>query len=340
MSKQLFKQWKAGFCRKEFFMEQIDFTNIEGIKVGHAQNFDAATGCTVVICEEGAVAGVDVRGGSPSTRETDALNPVNVRKSIHAVLLAGGSAFGLDAAAGVMQYLEEHQVGRDVRVTKVPIVCGAVLFDLKCGDYKVRPDQKMGYQACQNASSLNPANGSVGAGTGATVGKTKGLDFAMKGGIGSSCLKTGNLMVGALMAVNCIGDVYDGQAHRIIAGVLNPDKKSVGSTEEWLIENHRKKSDIFSENTIIGVVATNANLTKAEANKLAAISQNGIARAVRPAHTAFDGDTIFSMATGKVEANPDAVGVLAAMAVENAIVKAVKSAESLADYPAYRDIFK
>lgn len=321
-------------------MEQVNFTDIEGIKAGHAQDFAAATGCTVVICEEGAVAGVDVRGGSPGTRETDALNPVNIRKSIHAVLLAGGSAFGLDAAAGVMQFLEQHNIGRDVRVTKVPIVCGAILFDLKCGDYKVRPDKRMGYEACLNAGRRTLLNGSVGAGTGATIGKIKGPRYTMKGGIGSICLKVGDLMVGALMAVNCVGDIYDGRTHQIIAGVLNQDKKSLGNTEKLMIENYSDNTDIFSENTVIGVVVTNASLTKAEANKLASISQNGIARAVRPAHTTFDGDTIFTMATGKVTANFNVVSVLAARAVEKAIVKAVKSADSIAGFTAYKDLFK
>ncbi len=320
-------------------MEQVGFTDIRGIKVGHAQDFGAATGCTVVICEAGAVAGVDVRGGSPSTRETDALDSVNVREAIHAVLLSGGSAFGLDAAAGVMQYLEEHHVGRDVRVTKVPIVCGAVLFDLKCGNHMIRPDKNMGYEACENANTNAVINGSVGAGTGATIGKIKGLNYAMKGGIGSFCLKSRELMVGALMAVNCIGDVYDDETHRIIAGARNNDKKSIGNSEELMIKNYSDNTDIFSENTVVGVVTTNAKLSKAEANKLATISHNGIARAVRPAHTTFDGDTIFTMATCEMEANFNVVCVMAARAVERAIVQAVKCADSIAGFPSYKDLF-
>jgi L-aminopeptidase/D-esterase-like protein len=318
-------------------MEQVNFTDIGGIRVGHAQNFEAATGCTVILCEEGAVAGVDVRGGSPGTRETDALNPVNACKSIHAVLLSGGSAFGLDAAGGVMQYLEERGVGRDVKVTKVPIVCGAILFDLKCGDFRIRPDKAMGYEACKNAAAGNFPIGSIGAGTGATVGKMRGTEFAMKGGIGSFALKTGDLIVGTVIAVNCVGDVYDADAGRIIAGMLGKGN-AVGGTEDYILERSAGK-DLFSENTVIGVVATNANLTKAEANKLAAIAQDGIARAVRPAHTVFDGDTIFTMATGKATADFNAVSVLAVRAVEKAIVQAVKSAAPLAGYPAYRDFF-
>jgi L-aminopeptidase/D-esterase-like protein len=319
-------------------VKQVEFTDIYGLKVGHAQNLRAATGCTVVLCEKGAVAGVDVRGGSPSTRETDALNPVNLRKSVHAVLLAGGSAFGLDAAAGVMQYLEERGIGRDVKVTRVPIVCGAILFDLKCGDYRVRPDKAMGYEACRNAGSGPVSMGSIGAGTGATIGKIKGPDYAMKGGVGSFCLQAGDLMVGAVMAVNCMGDVYDEREQRVIAGVLNEDKKTVGSTEALMIENYRNETDLFSGNTVIGVVGTNAVLTKAEANKLACVSQNGIARAVRPAHTTSDGDTVFTMATGKVKADPDVVGILAARSVENAILQAVRSARSVSGFPACQDL--
>ncbi len=319
-------------------MEQVNFSSINGIKVGHAQNFEAATGCTVILCEEGAVAGVDVRGGSPGTRETDALNPVNIRKTIHAVLLAGGSAFGLDAAAGVMQYLEERHIGRDVKVTKVPIVCGAILFDLKCGDFRIRPDKAMGYEACRNAVAGDFSIGSVGAGTGATVGKIRGPKFAMKGGIGSFALKSDDLVVGAVMAVNCVGDVYDAETGRIIAGLLSEDRKSVGGTEDFILERSSGK-DLFSENTIIGAVVTNAILTKAEANKLASVSQDGIARAVYPAHTTFDGDTIFTMATGKINADFNAVSIMAVRAVEKAILEAVKRAESLAGFPAYQDLF-
>ena len=319
---------------------ETDFTAVGGLKVGHAQDLKAATGCTVVLCEQGATAGVDVRGGSPSTRETDALNPVNLRESIHAVLLAGGSAFGLDAAAGVMQYLEERGIGRDVRVARVPIVCGAVLFDLKCGDSRVRPDREMGYRACQNAGTGPFPEGSVGAGTGATVGKINGPACAMKGGLGSSCLQTGDLMVGAVMAVNCMGDVYDGRTRRIIAGARKRGRAAFENTERFMVEHYRDRTDIFSENTVIGVVATNARLSKAEANKLASVAQDGIARAVRPAHTTFDGDTIFSMATGEVETNLNVAGILAARAVESAIVRAVKRADSLGGFPAYRDLFK
>ncbi len=190
-------------------LKQIDFLQIDGIKVGHAQNSEAATGCTVIISEEGARVGVDVRGGAPGTRETDLLNPVNLVQEVHAILLAGGSAFGLDAAAGVMQFLEEKDIGFDVQVTHVPIVCGAALFDLTIGDHSIRPDRKMGYQACLNAGSGKSATGSIGAGTGATVGKILGMERAIKSGLGCFALQTGDLKVGALVAVNCLGDILD-----------------------------------------------------------------------------------------------------------------------------------
>jgi L-aminopeptidase/D-esterase-like protein len=310
-------------------MEIVKFTDISGIKVGHEQNLEAGTGCTVIICEEGAHAGVDVRGGSPGTRETDLLNPVNLVEQVHAVMLAGGSAFGLDAASGIMQYLEERGVGFDVGFTKVPIVSGAILFDLACGDYRVRPDKEMGYKACLNSNSLECPEGTVGAGTGATVGKFLGMEYAMKGGLGTYCFKTGDLMVGAIVAVNCLGDVVDSRNGKILAGTLSEDKMSFANTEELMIKQYDSKKKLFSGNTTIGVVATNAQLNKAQANKVASMAHNGYGRTIRPAHSMFDGDTVFAMATGKVEADINVVGMLAARAVEHAVIRAVKTATPL-----------
>ena len=213
-------------------MREIAFTAIEDIKVGHAQNLEAATGCTVILCEEGATAGVDVRGGAPGTRETDLLNPVNLIEKVHAIFLAGGSAFGLDAAAGIMRYLEEKQIGFDVQVTKVPIVCGAVLFDLTIGDHRVRPDKEMGYQACLNAGNTECRQGNIGAGTGATVGKIHGMKHAMKSGLGCYALQVDVLKIGALVAVNCLGDVIDPNTGERLAGPLNEDMRTLGNTEE------------------------------------------------------------------------------------------------------------
>jgi L-aminopeptidase/D-esterase-like protein len=334
---------------EESLVKSTDIRNIQGIHIGHAQDLEAATGCTVIICEEGAVAGVDVRGGSPSTRETDGLSLVSLRQKIHAVLLAGGSAFGLDAAAGVMQYLEERGVGRDVQVTKVPIVCGAILFDLLCGSYKVRPDREMGYAACQNAyhfslqknrtsTAYAIAEGSIGAGTGATIGKSKGSEYAMKGGLGICCLQIGELLVGAIIAVNCVGDVYDPGTGKIVAGVLNDDKKTVGNSERILLQNYADHKDFFSGNTVIGTILTNAKLDKVQAAKVAASGQDGIARCIRPAHSIYDGDTIFVMATGKIDAHLDAVSILAAKAVEGAILRAVSEAKGLCGYVSESDL--
>ncbi len=319
-------------------MKKIEITELPGFLIGNAENKEAGTGCTVIINENGAVAGVDVRGGSPGTRETDALNPSNHRQCIHAVALAGGSAFGLDAAGGVMKFLEERGIGRDVGVAKVPIVCSAILFDLKCGDYKIRPDGFMGYEACRNAYTQLPKEGNYGAGTGATIGTTKGLDYAMKGGLGMTCFQSGELKVGAVIAVNCVGDIFDPKENRLIAGMLCEDRTTLADTEKEILANYEDHADFYSGNTIIGTIITNAKLTKAQANKLASISHNGIARAVRPAHTIYDGDTLFTMASGQVDANIDAVAVLAAHAVEEAILSAVRNAEQAYGYTAYRDI--
>ncbi len=320
-------------------MEIIRFTEILGIKVGHEQNNEAATGCTVIICEDGATAGVDVRGGAPGTRETDLLNPINLVDKMHAVVLSGGSAFGLDAACGVMEYLEEKGIGFDVGLTKVPIVGSAVLFDLAIGDYKVRPDKEMGYRACINSNNFEDKQGSIGAGTGATVGKVLGMEYAMKGGLGSYCMKVGELMVGAIVAVNCFGDVVDPNTGQILAGTLNKDKKSFADSEEMLLSQYANTINAFSGNTTIGVIATNAILTKAEANKVASMAHNGYGRAMRPAHTMYDGDTIFALSTGKVSADVNVVGFLGARVMAQAIVNAIKNAQTLGNMLVYSQIW-
>ena len=313
-------------------------TDVPGIKVGHSQDLKAGTGCTVIICEKGAVGGVDVRGGAPGTRETDLLNPINLVDKIHAIYLGGGSAFGLDGASGVMKYLEEKDIGFDVGLTKVPIVPGAVLFDLAVGDYRVRPDAKMGYEACLNASDAEVRQGNVGAGTGATVGKLFGGFRCMKSGLGTASFKSQELIVGALVAVNCLGDVIDPETGKIIAGVLTEDRKGFAHTMSFLRNFPQKTQDNFSKNTTIGVIATNAKLTKAGATKVAMMAQDGYARTISPAHTMFDGDTIFCMATGEVEAGANVVGALAAEVMARAIVKAVKNAESLYGLLCYKDL--
>ena len=321
-----------------YTVKKISINEIPDFKIGQAQNHECATGCTAIVCEQGAVSGVDVRGGSPGTRDTDALNPVNNREKTHAVLLSGGSAYGLDAAGGVMRFLEERKIGRDVAVTIVPNVCAAVLFDLKCGSSDIRPDKDMGYSACKNAfDGISWQSGNYGAGTGATVGKIAGIEYAMKGGIGSCALQYNDLYVGAIIAVNCVGDVYDYQSGKIIAGARSKGKNEFAGSEKLFLEQYKSGKDIFSGNTVIGCIMTNANLTKSQATKLASLGQNGIARMIRPAHTIFDGDTIFTMCSGKIDTRLDAVGILACRAVENAIIDAIKSATSYSIFPSATD---
>ena len=293
-------------------------TAIDGIKVGHATDATARTGCTVVLCPAGATAGVDVRGAAPGTRETDALRPGRLVQKAHAVLLTGGSAFGLDAAGGVVQYLEEQNVGFPAGPVRVPIVPAAVIFDLGVGDAKVRPDRHMGYQACLNATDAPVAMGTIGAGTGATVGKAPGIT-ASPGGVGSACkyLDSG-LTVAAIVVVNALGNVVDPRTGEIVAG--GKENGSVVDLTERLLDAHL----VPGTNTTIGVVATNATLSPAEVNRVAEMAHDGMARAIRPSHTMFDGDTLFSLATGThAGSSVNTVGMLAAEVVAAAIVNAV-----------------
>ena len=319
-------------------------TDVPGIRIGHAQDDEALTGCTVVLCEAGAVAGVDQRGGAPGSRETDLMRPMHLVQRVHAVLLAGGSAFGLEAAGGVVRYLEERQVGFDVRVARVPIVPAAILFDLEIGQCDVRPTADMGYQACMNASTEPPSEGNAGAGTGATVGKILGMGQAMKGGIGTASIHVGNgIVVGAIVAVNAFGDVIDPITSQIVAGVRCADvgPLHIGAPGYFADTLHimhglvGRTTLAFARrgHTVIGVVASNARLDKEETNKVAQMAHDGLARAVRPAHTMLDGDTLFALATGKRRADVNIVGAFAAEAVSRAIVKAVRAARPVAGLP-------
>jgi L-aminopeptidase/D-esterase-like protein len=311
-------------------MEQRNtITDVPGILVGHAQDERALTGCTVVLCREGAVAGVDVRGGAPGTRETDLLHPINLVDQVHAVVLAGGSAFGLDAASGVMRYLEEQKIGFDTGAAKVPIVPAAILYDLDLGQADVRPDSAMGYRAAASASSEPPAEGNVGAGTGASIGKMRGMQYAMKAGIGTSSLDINGVIIGALVAVNAVGDVVDPKNGMIIAGLRS------GSTLEWI--KHNEPRSAVKSNTVIGVIATNAKLTKAGATKVAQMAQDGLAQALRPAHTMFDGDTVFALATGERDADVSMVGTFAAEVMAESILRAVRMAASSGRLPGLFD---
>ena len=307
---------------------------MEGIQIGHAHDREGMTGCTVVICPKGAVAGCDVRGSAPGTRETALLDPLMKVDKVHALLLTGGSAFGLAAADGVMDFLEEKGIGFDVGVTRVPIVPGAVLFDLTLGDYNSRPDREMGYQACLDAREDNWAQGCVGAGMGASVGKIRGKEWSMKSGLGIGKVKEGELEVMALVAVNALGDVIDPTSGQLIAGVR--DEEGFASTEEIMRASYTDNLEFT--NTTIGVVATNARLNKAEATKLAQFSHQGLVRTIKPVHTQLDGDTIFAISQGDLEVDLNLLGLLAADAVSQAIIQAVKNAEGMDGIPGIGDL--
>jgi L-aminopeptidase/D-esterase-like protein len=314
-------------------------TSVPGIKVGHAGDEKALTGCTVILTENGAVAGIDVRGGAPGTRETDLLQPVRLVERVHALLLTGGSAFGLDAAGGVMDYLEKQGRGFDTGIAKVPIVPAAVLFDLGVGDASVRPDRAMGWQACQNASQAPVAEGNVGVGLGATVGKVLGLAYAMKGGLGSwaEVLPNG-VTVGALVAVNCLGDVWRPHGG-IVAGARDHTTGQFLDTMKVIKEGGAATSSIGG-NTTLAVVATDAALTKEGANLVARMAHSGLARTIIPIHTLLDGDTVFALSTGAKEGDVLAIGALASEVLGQAVVRAVEAATELAGIPAAGDCRK
>lgn len=308
-------------------MKEIGIMEVGGFRVGHAQNLEGATGCTVILCDRMSPAGLDVRGGGPASRESQILNPVADAQGINAVLLSGGSAFGLDAAGGVQRYLEERDIGFDVGVTKVPLVSQSCLFDLGLGDKNARPDGAMAYAACENASYDEPAQGNVGAGTGCSIGKYRGMGRAMKSGFGACALQAGALKVGALVAVNALGDVY-GPDGKPVAGLLNEDRTGLSCTLDELFRDVTAAANLFTGNTTLGVVVTNARLDKTRLTKVAGMTHNGYARAIRPVHTTADGDSIYALSLGDLPGDVNVVGAMAAQAMERAIVRAVRSASS------------
>ena len=333
----------AGLGSAGAYAQGVDggaITEVPGVKVGHFTDSRRPTGCTVVITEEGAVGGVDVRGSAPGTRETDLLNPINLVDRVNAVLLAGGSAFGLDAATGVVRYLEQRKIGYNVGVAFVPIVPAAILFDLGVGDARIRPDAEAGYKACEAASSARPAEGNVGAGAGATVGKLYGGRRAMKAGIGTASIKLAGLTVGAIVAVNAVGDIVDPATGLPIAGARTEDGKKLLNTREAMLRGNLTAGMLAGTATTIGVIATDAVLTKAQAQKIAQMAHDGLARAINPIHTMFDGDTIFALGTGKSgkTGNPTLLGVMAAEAMAQAVVRAARAAKGIEGYPAAADL--
>jgi L-aminopeptidase/D-esterase-like protein len=315
-------------------------TAVSGVKVGHYTLNERLTGCTVILVETGAVAGVDVRGAAPGTRETDLLDPLSTVEHVHAIVLSGGSAFGLDTAAGVVRYLEERNIGYDARVAKVPIVPAAILFDLGVGDPKIRPTADCGYRAVVAATAGPVLEGNVGAGAGATVGKLGGPGRAMKGGIGTAAATLSDgLTVAALVAVNAVGDVIDPSTGQVVAGVRTADGKKLADVRT-LVKTGALPGRQADHNTTIGVVATNARLSKVQVAKVAQMAHDGVARAISPTHTPVDGDTVFALATGTYQGNADllTVGALAADVMAEAIVRAVRTATSIPGYPAARDL--
>lgn len=314
-------------------------TDVSGIKIGHYTDKKAVTGCTVVLCEVGAVAGVDVSGSSPGTRETDLLRPGNLVEKVQAIVLSGGSAFGLDAAAGVMKYLEERGFGYETGAGRVPIVPAAIIFDLNIGDAKIRPGANEGYQACLAATNGKVAEGCVGAGTGATVGKILGVERAVKSGLGTASQRiAGDVVVAALVVVNAVGDVIEPGTGKILAGPRKPDGRGFLSTSKLWKGDFKEAVPLF--NTVIGVVVTDAKLTKAEANRLARVAQVGIARTIDPCHTMYDGDALFTLSLGEKQADLSALGAAAAEVVAEAIVRAIQKAKTLAGVPAAKDVSK
>ena len=319
--------------------KEIPVTDIQNIRIGQAENTAAGTGCTVFICENGMRAGLDVRGGGPASRESELLKPLAAAQYIHAIVLAGGSAFGLGAANGVMEYLEARDIGFDVGVTKVPLVVQSDLFDLTVGECSVRPDAAMGYEAARRAmEDPNYQDGNYGAGCGATVGKICGMSTCMKTGIGSFAIELGGLQIGAVVAVNALGDIYDWKTGQKIAGLLAPDGKSFRSTEEELARRITKIENRFANNTTLGVVLTNASFGKAQLCKIAGMAQDGFARSIRPVHTTADGDSIYAVSLGDIEADQDLVGALGAEVMSEAIKRAVYAAESAYGFPAAGDL--
>lgn len=319
----------------DFKRKIISVKDVCQVKIGQTENKEAGTGCTVFICPEGMRAGLDVRGGGPASRETQLLNPLMAAQVIHGIVLAGGSAFGLSAASGVQQYLEEQDIGYDVGMTKVPLVVQSGLFDLSVGDAFVRPDAEMGYAAAKQAmEGPNYRDGNYGVGCGCTVGKIAGMDTCMKTGIGSFAVQIGELKIGAVVALNALGDIFDWKKGKQIAGLLADDKKSFRSSPQVITESIRVVKNRFADNTTLSVILTNAYFEKTALCKIAGMGHDGYARSIMPVHTSFDGDSIYAVSAGDVSADQEVVGTLAAEVISEAIIRAVQNAESAYGFPA------
>ena len=320
-------------------LEEISVLDIGPLRIGQVENKEAATGMTVLIADEGMRAGLDVRGGRPASRDSQLLNPLMSAQQIHAVVLSGGSAYGLGAANGVMKYLEEKDIGFDTGVAKVPLVAQSDIFDLSVGSADVRPDSEMGYAAAKTAfESPNYRDGNYGAGCGASVGKAGGMETAVKTGVGSYAVQIGELKVGAIVVLNALGDIYDWKTGRQIAGLLSGDKSELRSTMELMCRSIKIIDNKFTGNTTIAVIITNAHFEKAQLCKIAGMGHNGYARSINPVHTSADGDSIYAVSVGEVAADQDLVGELGAEVLSEAIVRAVTSADSAYGLSSAKDL--
>ena len=320
-------------------MKEISINEIGPIRIGQAENAEAGTGCTVFIYDEGMHAGLDVRGGGPASRETPLLSPLTAAQRIHGIVLAGGSAYGLSAASGVMQYLRERNIGFDVDVTKVPLVVQSDLFDLTVGDPNVYPDEAMGYEAARRAfEEPNYKDGNYGAGCGATVGKLCGMDRCMKTGIGSYAVQIGDLKIGAVIALNALGDVFDWKNGKQIAGMLTEDGSAFANSPEEMRKSFENVTKRFVENTTLGIIITNARFHKSSLCKIAGLGHDGYARSIRPVHTSLDGDSIYAVSVGDVIADREVVGLMAAEVISEAIIRAVDGAESAYGFPSAKEL--
>ena len=326
-------------AEEDHTMDEIPVTDVGPVFIGQVENAEAATGCTVFIAPQGMRAGLDVRGGGPASRESQLLNPLMAAQSIHAIVLAGGSAYGLGTANGVMQYLEENGIGYNTGYALVPLVAQADIYDLSVGDASVRPDAAMGYEAAKAAMETpNYRDGNYGAGCGATVGKFAGMDYCMKAGIGSYAIQIGELKVGAIVVVNALGDVFDWKTGQQIAGLLSEEKDGLRSTSEYMRRSYAVIENKFTGNTTICVVLTNASFSKAQLCKIAGMAHDGYARSINPVHTSADGDSIYAVSLGDVAADQDLVGTLSAEVVSEAILRAVKHADGAYGYPSWKDM--
>ena len=334
-------QGSAMSASGEAFMKlkEINVTDIQPLRIGQVENADAATGMTVLISENGMRAGLDVRGGGPASRDSQMLNPLMSMQQIHSIVLSGGSAFGLGAANGVMDYLEEHDIGFDTGVAKVPLVVQSDIYDLTVGAADVRPDSQMGYEAAKAAfENPNYKDGNYGAGCGASVGKITGMERAMKTGVGSYAVQVGDLQIGAIVVVNALGDIYDWKTGNQIAGLLSEDKTKLTSTMESMSASIEAVDNKFTGNTTIAVIITNANFNKSQLCKIAGMGHDGYARSINPVHTSADGDSIYAVSVGDVSADQDLVGSLGAEVLSEAIIRAVTSADSAYGLPSAAEL--